>query len=238
MANLILPNGVTIQTDDPSIIAAYQSQGAENQSDVLAQNPGQDIRQIADSRGMAWNSPGGQGYSDAMAQGHNDPTSDPSNPLPFSTAALNAGGVDPTAYQQSYTAQHGQMPAQTSSSMPVLGIGNGSSFWSEPASPYNPSNPYGSQTGGQSGSGGQQSPDGNGQQSSPSWSWNPTSFGGGLLGSNWGGMSSLQGLLGSPTANNYVPQAVSLGGQQQAAQQPQGYQMMRAANDPRMLWTL
>lgn len=227
MANLILPNGVTIQTDDPSIIAAYQSQGAENQSDVLAQNPGQDIRQIADSRGMAWNSPGGQGYSDAMAQGHNDPTSDPSNPLPFSTAALNAGGVDPAAYRQSYTAQHGQMP--------VLGIGNGSSFWSEPAAPYNPSDPYGSQGGGQGGFGGQGA--GSGQQ--PAWSWNPTSFGGGLLGSNWGSMSSLQGLLSSPTANNYAPQAVSLAGQQpaMAATQQMAYPP-RSANDTRMLWTL
>ena len=234
MANLILPNGVTIQTDDPSIIAAYQSQGAENQSDVLAQNPGQDIRQIADTRGMAWNSPGGQGYSDAMAQGHNDPTSNPSNPLPFSTAALNSAGVNPTSYAQSYTAQHGQMPSATSTSMPVLGIGSGSSFWPEPAAPYNPSNPYGSGGSTQA----PQSPYGSGQDQS--WTWNPTSLGGGLLGSNWGSMSSLGGLLSTPSLNPVAPQAVSLGGQQpaMAASQQMAYPPMRSANDPRMLWTL
>jgi hypothetical protein len=88
MANLILPNGQTIQTDNPAEIAEFMARGAQDQSAAVAASPGQTIQQIASERGQAWNSQGGQGYLDAMRGGHNDPTSDPSNPQPFSAAAI------------------------------------------------------------------------------------------------------------------------------------------------------
>lgn len=99
MANLILPNGQTIQTDNPAEIAEFMARGAQDQSAAVAASPGQTIQQIASERGQAWNSQGGQGYLDAMRGGHNDPTSDPSNPQPFSAAArqqYNNGLLAPT----------------------------------------------------------------------------------------------------------------------------------------------
>ena len=99
MANLILPNGQTIQTDNPAEIAEFMARGAQDQSAAVAARPGQTIQQIASERGQAWNSQGGQGYLDAMRGGHNDPTSDPNNPQPFSAAArqqYNNGLLAPT----------------------------------------------------------------------------------------------------------------------------------------------
>ena len=99
MANLILPNGQTIQTDNPAEIAEFMARGAQDQSAAVAASPGQTIQQIASERGQAWNSQGGQGYLDAMRGGHNDPTSDPNNPQPFSAAArqqYNNGLLAPT----------------------------------------------------------------------------------------------------------------------------------------------
>lgn len=99
--NYMLPNGVTIGFNSAAERDAYlgsaAGSGAQTQESVAAANPGQDIRQIADDRGMAWNAPGGQGYLDAMAQGHNDPSSDPRNPQPFTQQAMqqysNGAGV-------------------------------------------------------------------------------------------------------------------------------------------------
>jgi hypothetical protein len=88
MANLILPNGQTIQTDNPAEIAEFMARGAQDQSAAVAASPGQTIQQIASERGQAWNSQGGQGYLDAMRGGFNDPTSDPRNPQAFSAAAI------------------------------------------------------------------------------------------------------------------------------------------------------
>jgi hypothetical protein len=100
MANLILPNGQTIQTDNPAEIAEFMARGAQDQSAAVAASPGQTIQQIASERGQAWNSQGGQGYLEAMRQGHNDPTSNPSAPAAFSNAALTAAGINPETYQQ------------------------------------------------------------------------------------------------------------------------------------------
>jgi hypothetical protein len=88
MANLILPNGQTIQTDNPAEIAEFMARGAQDQSAAVAASPGQTIQQIASERGQAWNRQGGQGYLDAMRGGFNDPTSDPRNPQAFSAAAI------------------------------------------------------------------------------------------------------------------------------------------------------
>jgi hypothetical protein len=99
MANLILPNGQTIQTDNPAEIAEFMARGAQDQSAAVAASPGQTIQQIASERGQAWNSQGGQGYLDAMRGGFNDPTSDPRNPQAFSAAArqqYNNGLLAPT----------------------------------------------------------------------------------------------------------------------------------------------
>lgn len=88
----ILPNGVRIQFANEAEAQQYlgsgAGQGAQTQESAVAQNPGQTIQQIANDRGMAWNSAGGQGYLDAMAAGRNDPTSDPRNPQPFSQQAI------------------------------------------------------------------------------------------------------------------------------------------------------
>ena len=99
MANLILPNGQTIQTDNPAEIAEFMARGAQDQSAAVAASPGQTIQQIASERGQAWNSQGGQGYLDAMRGGFNDPTSDPRNPQALSAAArqqYNKGLLAPT----------------------------------------------------------------------------------------------------------------------------------------------
>jgi hypothetical protein len=96
MANLILPNGQTIQTDNPADIAEFMSRGAQTQESALASyaqtaqvgSAPTTIQQIASERGQEWNSQGGQGYLEAMRQGHNDPTSNPSNPQAFSQAAI------------------------------------------------------------------------------------------------------------------------------------------------------
>jgi hypothetical protein len=98
MANLILPNGQTIQTDNPAEIAEFMARGAQDQSAAVAASPGQTIQQIASERGQAWNRQGGQGYLDAMRGGFNDPTSDPRNPQAFSAAAImnqNNNGLPP-----------------------------------------------------------------------------------------------------------------------------------------------
>lgn len=84
MAQLILPNGQTISTDDPNEIAEFQARGAIDQGQVLNNNPGRSLEEIRSTAGQLWNSPGGQGYLDSFLQGHNDPTS-PSNPQPFAS---------------------------------------------------------------------------------------------------------------------------------------------------------
>jgi hypothetical protein len=68
MADLILPNGQTIQTDNPAEIAEFMARGAQDQSAAVAASPGQTIQQIASERGQTWNSQGGQGYLEAMRQ--------------------------------------------------------------------------------------------------------------------------------------------------------------------------
>jgi hypothetical protein len=88
--NLTMPNGSTIQIreDDPDF-ARIMSQGAADQGST----------QASGYSAASWYAPGGQGYLDAMRGGHNDPTSDPSNPQPFSAAArqqYNNGLLAPT----------------------------------------------------------------------------------------------------------------------------------------------
>jgi hypothetical protein len=77
--NLTMPNGSTIQIreDDPDF-ARIMSEGAADQGST----------QASGYSAASWYAPGGQGYLDAMRGGHNDPTSDPSNPQPFSAAAI------------------------------------------------------------------------------------------------------------------------------------------------------
>lgn len=89
MAELKLPNGQTISTNNPGEIAEFMARGAVSQGDALAANPGMTIQEIASRDAQSWNAPGGQGYLDAMAQGHNDPTSDPRNPQAFNQQAID-----------------------------------------------------------------------------------------------------------------------------------------------------
>jgi hypothetical protein len=88
--NLTMPNGSTIQIrEDDEDFARIMSQGAADQGST----------QASGYSAASWYAPGGQGYLDAMRGGHNDPTSDPSNPQPFSAAArqqYNNGLLAPT----------------------------------------------------------------------------------------------------------------------------------------------
>ena len=74
-----MPNGSTIQIrEDDEDFARIMSQGAADQGST----------QASGYSAASWYAPGGQGYLDAMRGGFNDPTSDPSNPQPFSAAAI------------------------------------------------------------------------------------------------------------------------------------------------------
>jgi hypothetical protein len=116
--NIILPSGVTMgfntQEEADQWAADNQGSGAQDQTEAVSAaastaqvgQPAPTIDTIKGERGEAWNSPGGKGYQAAIAGGHNDPTSNPSNPTPFSNAALTAAGVDPLTYHQQSTQQN------------------------------------------------------------------------------------------------------------------------------------
>lgn len=115
--NQITRGGVTIGFDNQAEADAWAAANpldSQDQAEAVAQTatatqvgqPAATIEDVKSERGAVWNAPGGGGYQDAMKQGHNDPTSDPANPQPFSTATLTAAGVDPTTYHQQNVA-HG-----------------------------------------------------------------------------------------------------------------------------------
>lgn len=106
MADLKLPNGQTIQTNDPAEIAEFIARGAETQDSALAANPGMTIQDIASRDAAAWNGPGGQGYREAMSGGSNDPTSDPSAPQKFTPGQLSGAGLDPQSYYDQWYQRH------------------------------------------------------------------------------------------------------------------------------------
>lgn len=108
--NFVLPNGVTIGFNSEAERDAYLSSaagaGAQSQESLLAQNPGKSLGEITDGWADAWNSPGGQGYANAMSSGYNDPTSNPNNPTPFTPQQLGIAGLDPQAYYDRYASTH------------------------------------------------------------------------------------------------------------------------------------